>query len=737
MSPLIVANVKRKLVYLPRMTSVQRHILIAMAAITVAAAACTGVRNKLDDLQQQIDKIESGRSGINAAAIQTIERAIKTGDALVSFLPISENGIIVGYELVFEKTGQVTVSNQTTPDKSQQDLEGEDETQIISVTEDAEKVVFTISDGTVIVIPKPKMMTLALEGDDTTISAGGSITVTYTVTGVSNADISVLCGDGWRAVTTSSPTSGTITVTAPDPITEDKVIVFASDGAGRMVAVEMRIQIDSGTPDIPPTPPVQTTILLPVQSAVQMEREGGEVTIDLYTNTDYTVETDADWLRFVETRAVRTDHLVFFAEPNFSRARSATATISAGNYSTQIVFNQATGNRSIYVNPEELHFLDEGGTSNITIAANTEITITGGSDWVAIAKKDGEKNIYVVATVPNAGTESRTVVYTISGEYAQSKTLTVTQDGYVQPAPDPDPLPGLPHLICHIMPCCRANNAGTKFLVNGNWNAAHNYVNISHVRGILDKIRKAGINTVCIDFTNASQWDNYGESALHNGDGGEFWYQFGPMLENIVQVCNETGMEFCLFIGNPSTPWTDLAYWNDIAGRILQNWAKDPAYRHYGYGDDRPLLVMFVPGSNLASILRSAPASKKNNLLQFRIGTCQVNSPITPTTTDGWGYRNYSASSDGKVRFACPNGGVPPQDWYRVDAEEWQRRVDWVLGAKEYAVIGSYDDTCDAIFWGVADVKNSLQEYHKNSSTVGDPYIYYNIVRKTVTGLDE
>ena len=467
---------------------------------------------------------------------------------------------------------------------------------------------------------------------------------------------------------------------------------------------------------------------------MQLTREGGEVTVDLYTNVDYTVETDADWLRFVETRAIRTDHLVFFAEPNTGRHRSATATITAGNYSTQVVFEQATGIRTIHVTPDNLHFNDEGGAAVVTIVSNTEITIGGGCDWASIAHQEG--NYYLVAVTPNAATENRTVVYTVSGENAPDRTLTVTQDGYVPPEPDPDPLPGLPNLVCHIMPCCRANNAGTKFLVNDTWTSSHNYGNIAHVRGILDKIRKAGINTVCIDFTNASQWDDFGESALHNGDGGEFWYQFGPMLENIVQVCNEKGMEFCLFIGNPQTTWTKLAYWNDIAGRILQKWAGDPAYRHYGYGDDRPLLVMFVPGTNLASLLRSAPSSQKNNLLQFRIGTCEINSPITPTTTDGWGYRNYSQSSDGKVRFACPNGGIPPQNWYRVDAQEWQRRVTWVLGATEYAVIGSYDDTCDAIFWGVADVRGSVTDYHKNQSTLNDPYVYYNIVRKSVTGLD-
>ena len=286
--------------------------------------------------------------------------------------------------------------------------------------------------------------------------------------------------------------------------------------------------------------------------------------------------------------------------------------------------------------------------------------------------------------------------------------------------------------VSHIMPCCRANNAGTKFLVNGKWNASHQYSSIDETRSILQDIQDAGINTVCIDFTNPSQWDSEGESALHNGDGGEFWYQFKPMLDNIVAVCEEKDMEFIMFIGNTGVP--GLGYWNGIAGRILDNWAKSPAYRHYGYGDDRPMLVVFIPGSYYAGQINRAAYSQKNNLEKFRIGTCQVNSPITPTNTDGWGYRNYSQSSDGKVRFACPNGGVPPQDWYRVDADEWRRRMQWVTQAAEYAVIGSYDDTCDAIFWGIADVRRSRTDSHRNEATEEDPYIYYDIVRQELVG---
>ena len=129
-------------------------------------------------------------------------------------------------------------------------------------------------------------------------------------------------------------------------------------------------------------------------------------------------------------------------------------------------------------------------------------------------------------------------------------------------------------------------------------------------------------------------------------------------------------------------------------------------------------------------ILARTPGEEKDNLSKFRIGTCQVNDPISPTPSDGWGYRNVSESSDGKVRFCSPNSGVSPEEWARVDAAEWRKRVRWALGAQEYAVFGSYDDTCDAIMWGICDVSMSTKPCHINPSTVADPFIYYDILKE-------
>ena len=107
----------------------------------------------------------------------------------------------------------------------------------------------------------------------------------------------------------------------------------------------------------------------------------------------------------------------------------------------------------------------------------------------------------------------------------------------------------------HIMICCRENNKGITFLVNGKWNGAHDYSDISQVADVLQKIKDAGINIVIIDMTNESQWNQY-------------WHLFEPMVNNIQQVCKQKNMQFIVFIGAAG----DLALWNKKAERIWKLW---------------------------------------------------------------------------------------------------------------------------------------------------------------------
>lgn len=199
----------------------------------------------------------------------------------------------------------------------------------------------------------------------------------------------------------------------------------------------------------------------------------------------------------------------------------------------------------------------------------------------------------------------------------------------------------------------------------------HDYRNIDHTRDILEKIQAAGIKTVIIDLTNASQWTDH-------------WGKFEPMVNNIRTVTKEKGMTYFAFIGaqfvsddyqKRMLPGGPFAFWNNIAGKIHDTWAKDDHYQRYGHGDDRPILLAFLDGKNYAEQMEKTAPEYLTHLKKFRIGNTQINDEIkNPHESDGWGYRSKWQNQSGSVRFTSPNGGVQPSSWHKISGEEWKNK---------------------------------------------------------------
>lgn len=285
--------------------------------------------------------------------------------------------------------------------------------------------------------------------------------------------------------------------------------------------------------------------------------------------------------------------------------------------------------------------------------------------------------------------------------------------------------------MTHILVCCRkAGNEGTiKFKIGNQWITDHDYKNIEHAKSILSSIKAAGINDIIIDMSNPSQWEsNPGSWPGCAPNEGAFWEtNYKSIISTVEKACTELDMKFIMLIGNPAKH--TLSYWNGIAKRIWENWANKSIYRKYGFGDNRPMLIVFYMGEAFWKLYNAAPEKEKNYLSKFRIGTCQVNDAMNFVESDGWGYRHKSSSSDGKVRFVCPNEGVAPAEWRHSTLQQWKEKVEWASKATEYCILGSYDDTNDAIFWGIADTKdcNNPKKYYPNNENPDD---YYNVVKE-------
>ena len=217
-------------------------------------------------------------------------------------------------------------------------VDGKDGTNGIfkSVTEDNDNVYFTLEDDSVITIPKSDNSKFAIAFDTTDIAilnGGESKTISYTITDATkNTVVKAIAQDGWKAkVNTTSADKGTITITAPNPIVESEILVFANDGSYRTVMVSlncMQGQINIADNSIDATP------------------AGGTQEIKLTTNLDYTVEIPDNaksWLSLApQTRALREDTIVFEVTANEGMQRYTTVALKdeQGKILQTIIFRQ-------------------------------------------------------------------------------------------------------------------------------------------------------------------------------------------------------------------------------------------------------------------------------------------------------------------------------------------------------------------------------------------------------------
>jgi hypothetical protein len=268
---------------------------------------------------------EDGVDGTNGKDGITPQLKIENGRWMLSM----DNG------KTWTDIGQATGADGT---DGEDGVDGKDGTNGIfkSVTEDNDNVYFTLEDDSVITIPKSDNSKFAIAFDTTDIAilnGGESKTISYTITSATkNTVVKAIAQDGWKVkVNATSTDKGTITITAPNPIVESEILVFANDGSYRTVMVSlncMQGQINIADNSIDATP------------------AGGTQEIKLTTNLDYTVEIPDNaqsWLSLApQTRALREDTIVFEVTANEGIQRFATVALKdeQGNTLQTIIFRQ-------------------------------------------------------------------------------------------------------------------------------------------------------------------------------------------------------------------------------------------------------------------------------------------------------------------------------------------------------------------------------------------------------------
>ena len=173
---------------------------------------------------------------------------------------------------------------------------------------------------------------IQFEDYDIGILPGGTTSVGYTITGATDkTTVKALGQNGWSAkVVQNGKDKGKITVTAPNPMTDDEIIVLVYDGEYRTIMSSVNFV---------------TGVVTPSQIAIELEAEAGTVDVSVTSNLKFQVsipEDAKDWLSIIETKSLKTGCITFSYTTNEFTVRETDVSFidEANNVFTKISFVQ-------------------------------------------------------------------------------------------------------------------------------------------------------------------------------------------------------------------------------------------------------------------------------------------------------------------------------------------------------------------------------------------------------------
>ncbi len=186
-----------------------------------------------------------------------------------------------------------------------------------SVVDNGDSVTFTLSGSTSFTLPKQVVFAITLsESKDLPVIAGSVTEISYTISSPTGETVvETLAEGGFKAVVKAEDNSrGIIEITAPSPLVDGKVLVFAADGKG---SADMKaVTFEAG-------------VISLADDARNVGEEGGEVRFIVSSNMKYEVRIpeDASWITLVSTKAVVDSEVTLSVGKNLGMQRSATISV--------------------------------------------------------------------------------------------------------------------------------------------------------------------------------------------------------------------------------------------------------------------------------------------------------------------------------------------------------------------------------------------------------------------------
>lgn len=310
---------------------------------------------------------KDGKDGVNGSDGKDGENGKDGADGKDGITP--QLKIENGYWYVSTDNGATwTNLGKATGDKGEYGESGQAGCIFKNVEETDNSVIFTLNDGSTIIIPKTtaseKLDVIFGNTESINVLPGKTYEIAYTIIGADKTtQIEVIAQDLYKA--SVSPTdyqSGKIIVKTPsDDLEASRILVFVSKGTNTIMRIINFVE----------------SVIIVSTDTVEIASEGGTVQVEVETNVAYTVEipeSDSVWLSVADTRAAtHTETLTFIAQANPNTTyRYSTVNLKddSGLVAQSILLAQkASGYKTVHV--------ETAGTLENYISANEKEKLIG------------------------------------------------------------------------------------------------------------------------------------------------------------------------------------------------------------------------------------------------------------------------------------------------------------------------------------------------------------------------
>lgn len=252
----------------------------------------------------------------------------------------------------------------------------------------------------------------------------GNQTLSFTSTADWTAEVINTRADSWCIISPQKGGAGnakiTVNTTANEtPDDRTASIVIRSGTISKTVTISQK----------------QKDALTVTAAKYEIRAEGGEILIEVKANVDFEYEVEEaakEWVKYVETRAMKTSTLVFnVAENDDIRKREAKIIVRSGNLKESISIYQEGTLPSIVISQNEYFVTPDGETISVEVRSNVDVSVELPSDvkWISEnITRATSTNTYRFDIAPNEEYDQRSAKIKFTNkENGLSEQVTVTQ----------------------------------------------------------------------------------------------------------------------------------------------------------------------------------------------------------------------------------------------------------------------------------------------------------------------